>query len=258
MDPQHYRGLAFLLSLGSLPVACKPDGGGTTSDSGGSGSSGTGGPTTGPDTATSGGTGTEATGPTTSAGTGTQGTGATDTGSPGSLCEAVAEHGVTCDPMVDPAEALATCEAARKMYEQLNGPTCLLVYDALLECESQAACDDPDPCPAELEAILSCKPEPGPICEAYGAKYVECAPPGLPYGADYFAGYCQAYINFGLYMSGQPCGSALEELQSCLSMLPCADIEMGTGCEAQQMAVDMNCDFGERPPSGPRPARAPR
>ena len=96
------------------------------------------------------------------------------------------------------------------------------------------------------------------ICEAYGAKYVECAPPGLPYGADYFAGYCQAYINFGLYMSGQPCGSALEELQSCLSMLPCADFEMGTGCEAQQMAVDMNCDFGERPPSGPRPARAPR
>ncbi|MCY1061227.1 hypothetical protein [Nannocystis sp. SCPEA4] len=249
MESSTYRSLAFLFSLGTLPVACKPESHDTT-DGGTGGTSDTTdgatstaspttstGSTTADDSTTGPGTseGTDTTGPGTSEGTDTTG-GALD------ACEAYVAYALKCDPEAagTEAELLAYCTMWRNMIEASYGPTCLALHDAVNQCLAASDCEDPDACEAEMDAANGCLPEAGAACMMYATKQTECYGEPVPSSAE----GCQAYINSNAYYAGAPCGSALEEWYACLADLPCPEFQMRTGCDAEQEKVDEACAGG--------------
>jgi hypothetical protein len=241
MDNSSYHGLAFLLSLGTLPIACtvekgdsETDGattGGPTTDGTGTGTSGT---TGGSDGMTTGGTTT--TEPTSGTSSPTTG-GETETGGPLGPCEAYVAHAVKCDPSTDQAMELMSCHDEVQQFEAVYGSMCAVLFEEYLACLSESECDDDGACQAEVAAIESCAPEIGPICMAYGAKYAECYM--VPVEA---AGkYCQIAVNQGAFSYGPQCGAAYEEYFACFSELSCAELEMGMFCLAEQMGIEAAC-----------------
>lgn len=242
MDPSTYRGLTFLLSLGSLPLGCTITDGGTSGNS-----AGTNGTTGGGSDTTGGGSATD-TPTTTDAGTGgqTSGTGdastggAPTTGASDDPCAAYVAFLVMCDATLAGMEAdlLAECQQVRMVTGMVKGDACLALHDAYLDCIATAACDGADACQAAGDAAFECTPPPGDACKAYAAKYVECNP-GEDEAA--LAGDCQAYVNYGLAFGGPACGMAYEERYACLGALSCGDLGSGTGCEAQEMSIEQNC-----------------
>lgn len=237
MEPSTYRSLAFLFSLGTLPVACKPESHDTTDGGTGGTSDATDGATSTPPptTSTAGTTTDDSTGPGTSEGTDTTG-GALD------ACEAYVSYALKCDPEAagTEAELLAYCSMLRNLVEATSGPTCLALHDAAYQCLATSDCEDPDACAAEFDASDACLPEAGATCTMYAAKQTECYGEPVPSSA----GGCQAYINYHAYYSGAPCGSALEEWYACLANLPCPEFQMQSGCDAEQQKIDEACAGG--------------
>jgi hypothetical protein len=242
MDNTSYRGLAFLLSFGTLPIACKIEIGGSASDgttSGPTTDDPTGSDTTGASTGasdgmTTGGTG-GATGTTTTQPTGGSASD-TETGGPLSPCESYVAKAVMCEPELDPADELAQCQADRMSIEAINGPACAALYDALIECQAGLECMGMG-CEAETDALYNCSPEIGPVCMAYAMKYAECFMGDVAMEAK----YCQTNINSSAFMFGPECGTAYEEYFVCMTGLDCAAIEMGMGCEDKAMAIEAAC-----------------
>lgn len=180
------RGLAFLLSLGSLPIACTKEGGETdtkaSDPTGGSeGSSGSSGGVSG--TTTTGGsatTGTPTTGASDSGTTGepttgnnSQGfittassTGATDTDTGGPppvtdpTCIAYGAHIVECFPRYESYRQYigAYCEYYKKYGLRLDGQACADAFDAMYICFSVLPCEefmneDMPPCEKEVATV---------------------------------------------------------------------------------------------------------
>ncbi len=235
MEHSTYRGLAFLLSLGTLPLACKTDEGTTESGTG---------TTTGPGTSTDGsgsGTSVGASTLTDGSGSGSGSTGASSgsssdpTGGPGGICEQYAAFYLMCDPSGDKDQLIADCEALRKKQEGVYGPACLALHDAYIACLIAGTCDAN--CDAEGTAAYDCRPEVGPICQAYGMKYMDC----MLGDATETAQYCQVGLNTSAFQYGPACGTAYEELIACLNALDCAAFETHTGCEAQMTALGQAC-----------------
>lgn len=183
------RGLAFLLSLGSLPLGCFKDemsGGSGTSGAGTTGTAGTtGADTTGATTGepTVGLAGTSAadttTGETgTSAGdTSTGSSGASSSGEasgsgttqvdpvdPGDQCLAYAARLAACIPRYAGARPYfaALCEMTKQQGEQLDGQACRDALEAYFVCLATADCAEFDerglgPCPNQsLQAQVAC------------------------------------------------------------------------------------------------------
>lgn len=236
MDPDVRRNIAFLLSLGALP-ACNPDEIDPTTGSSGGGTSGVshGGTTGGAPTTSTGDTTTDGD----ATGSGTTG-GTDDTGGASEGCAAYVEYKLKCDleGSESPAELFAYCTMIRKQIAAIYGPACLTLHDAADACLAQSACDDPDPCAAEIDAANACMPEPEAACIAYAAKVAECYEDAMP---DEYAGGCQAYVNYRVYFAGPACGAALEDFYACLVDLPCAEFSSHAGCDAQQSAVFDAC-----------------
>lgn len=241
MDNSSYHGLAFLLSLGTLPIACTVEKGDSDSDgatTGGPttdvGTTGTTGTTGGSDGMTTGGTATgEPTSGTSSPTTG----GETETGGAAGPCEAYVAHSMMCDPEIDPVEELMGCQDNLKQAEAVYGAMCAMLYDEYLACLSQAECNDESACASEVMAIESCSPELGPICMAYGAKYAEC----YMVPTETAGKYCQIAVNQANFSYGPQCGAAYEEYFACFSELSCAELEMGNFCQAEQMGIETAC-----------------
>lgn len=245
MDNSH-RGLAFLLSLGTLPIACNPEkgdsdsdgattGGPTTNNPSSSGTT-TSGEVTESDGMTTGGTGSATgtsnptTGPTTSAGE-------TETGGPGGLCEKYVAHAMMCDPELDPVSELMYCETGLEMFGAVYGQMCGMLFEEYLACLTQAECNDEMACEAESMALYNCSPEIGPACTDYGDKYAECYM-GDPANV---AKYCQIAVNGGNFSYGPMCGMAYEEYYACTSKLSCMELMMGMACQTEAMAIDTAC-----------------
>jgi len=241
MEHSTYRGLAFLLSLGTLPLACKTDEG--TTDSGTGTTTGPGTSSEGSSSASSGTSAVTDTSGTDSAGTsGTSGSSSGSssgdpTGGPGGICEQYAAFYLMCDPSGSEDQLLEMCEALRKEREGVYGPACLALYDAYLTCIVVGTCDGTDPCEAEAMATYDCKPEIGAVCQAYGMKYMDCMLGDAAAAAE----YCQIGLNTSAFQYGPACGTAYEELIACLTALDCAEIENPVGCEAQMMALQQAC-----------------
>jgi hypothetical protein len=240
MDPSTYRCVAFLLSLGTMPIGCKPKDDGTTDG----GTGGTGDATGGTSEATDGATGstpTTSTGPTTTGSTTTGGTG--ETGGANESCAAYVAFQIQCDPEVAgmEAELFSYCAMMRTRVEAVYGPACLVAHDAVNHCFVENDCEDLDACAAELDASEACLPEAEAACTAFAAREAECYDEPVP---EYAAGACQVYVNYLAYQNGPPCGAALEEWYACLVDLPCVEFEMQTGCDAQQEAIDPACGAG--------------
>lgn len=242
MDNSSYHGLAFLLSLGTLPIACTIQKGGSESD----GATTTG--STTDDTGTTGGTGTTGTTgattsePTTSeptTGEPTSGTSSPTTGEPLGPCEAYVAKVIMCDPEADAAEELMDCETERELQEVTSGPTCAALYDEALLCFAGTACEDDAGCEAELDALYACSPEIGPVCQAYGMKYGEC----FMEDPLEVSKYCQTNLNVITFMNGPACGAAYEDYYVCMTGLDCAALETGMGCEDKQAAIETACGF---------------
>lgn len=223
MEPSTCRSLAFLLSLGTLPLACKPEPGDTTDG-------GTDGTSSGTDSAGSTDTPTTAT---------TDGSGTPD---PGNLCQTYVALEVKCDPTLAGMEPmlLAECQKDLTQFAAIRGPACVALLEQFLACR-ETSCDE-KACAAEAEAVETCYPEPGEVCQAFGAKQFECFPTN--YDAAYFAGYCQYSINYGAYVSGAACSAAFEEQFACLSALSCGELQNGVPCSAEDDKVFELCAFG--------------
>jgi hypothetical protein len=241
MESSAYRSLAFLFSLGSLPIACGPNDDDTTGGSGGA---------TDPTTGTTDGTPTTTTTTTTGDPTAEPTTGdtsepgtTTDTGGAGEACEAYVAYLIKCEPEAEAMKDmyLAYCAMIRGQVEAIYGPVCLAAHDAVYECLQASDCADEAACEAEIEASGGCFPEAGAACTAFGAKEAECYDEPVP---DYAAGSCQVYLNSQVYYSGPACGEALEEWFACLVDLPCLEFEMQAGCEAQRDAITNACGGG--------------
>jgi hypothetical protein len=170
-----YRGLAFLLSLGSLPIACtRPDNdddtGGDTTTPGTNPTTGeatdpTSTPTTTPDATTSS-TGDTQTGGTETGGTATVTTTAPTTGSdprdseeppPATdpTCLAYAEKFVECEPRYAryQEQYAQQCELYKEYGFRADGQMCLDALEALYVCLSMADCAEEGACAAENMAI---------------------------------------------------------------------------------------------------------
>lgn len=229
MDSTTYRGIAFLLSLGALPIACEPNEDGGTDD-------GTGGTSDATD-----GAGTTSGAPTTSSDGTTGESGTTGgMGDPAGSCALYVEYVKRCNPDGEETEAelYSYCSMTRKRVEAVYGPDCLVAHDAVNECLATIACDDPDPCPDEIDASNLCTPAAGAGCMAFAAKEAECYDTPEP---EYAAGACQVYVNDRAYYFGAACGAAFEELYVCLVDLPCPDFLMREGCDAEQAKLDTAC-----------------
>lgn len=231
MEPSTYRGLTFLLSLGALPIACNPEKGGTTDG-------GSGGTTADDGTSSDGGVTTS--GSTGAGSTDTGSTGSTDTGGTSGACAAYVAFKVMCDPSLAGMEAqlLADCETERKKTAIIYGEACVAPLDAANECVAMSGCGAQDPCTAEWMAVENCLPEPGPVCQAYAAKVVECMP-GT--NLEFEAGSCQADLNDVQYYSGPGCGAAYEEYYACIAELSCSELAMDVFCDPQVKKLEAEC-----------------
>lgn len=159
MDRSPHRGLAFLLSLGTLPIACKVDDKNETD--GGTSTTGTGdGPgTTGAPTTTAGGSDGDATA-TGSDATGTEtGSDATsgETGAAGDICETYATRYLECMPRADMAMILMYCQNTLEMLSYY-GPACGMAAEDYYVCLTGLSCPDlpsAKGCEAEEEQIAT-------------------------------------------------------------------------------------------------------
>jgi hypothetical protein len=163
-----YRGLAFLVSMGSLPIAC-------TGEKGDDGSSdGTGTPSTDPSspagtTTPDGGTESTTAGPgstptdataTDATATDATATDATTDGNP--VCDQLAAHYVDCDPTyaMYAAEIAADCDYYIAFGMMTDGPACAEAFEAFYACLSTLACDDEQGCD-DAQIGVACPSLPG-------------------------------------------------------------------------------------------------
>ncbi|MEZ4380549.1 MAG: hypothetical protein R3A79_04340 [Nannocystaceae bacterium] len=245
-----YRHLAFLMSLGAIPLGCAGDDASSGSDSATTS-------TTTTDATTS--TGTTGDSSTSTAATGTDSdsaattdasttasetTGDTTTGGPEGACATWAAKYVECFPGDGSyREVINECETARDSYIDSYGEACGVAFEGFFACLGEASCaalDEQDYdtiCPeAYVGVLMSCYPAVEDTCAAFGAKYNEC------YGEDspVPAYDCQLELSMALDTSAE-CGEATEELYVCLTGLDCADFETETGCDAQFDAIGKAC-----------------
>ena len=211
-----YRGLAFLLSLGSLPIACnkgdsESDTTGDTDDTG-PGTEVTGGPA--PTTSVGGST-------TTSASEGASSTGSSDTSTDATTGDTT---GTTGELDTGNTEPQVTTFLTSNTDTGDTGDT------------GDTFGDTGEPLP----------PPTDPVCLAYAAHIVECNPGYAGYRT-YIAQYCEYYKSIGLRADGQACADAFEAYYVCATKLDCADILEG-GCLEESMAANAACpslDEGE-------------
>ena len=252
MDPS-CRHLAFLLSLGAVPLACTGDDTSTTSDSDTASSTGTATTTatatdtttgsatetggTGTDSGTDGTTTTDSTGDETAGETTSETTGETTGG--GSLCEDFANFYVECSDEGTYRSGLAYCMAFLDS-AVLYGEDCLSAFESLIKCQTTQTCREYNGglgCDQEYVALeTACVPEVGETCAAYGAAYEACDGPDE--GLDV---YCQQEINGYTSEYGEECGQAVDDYFACLSALDCADLLDETGCEKEETLIDDLC-----------------
>lgn len=250
MDSSSSRSLAFLLSLGGVPLACVGGSGetdtassdattsaGTTTGSAGTESTGT---MTGTMTGSS---GTDSDGMTTSTSTTGETSVGESTGEPAEGCEAWAEKYVECYPREALREVLAYCEMTQAELGENVGAGCASAFGALYACLAGATCEQIESedfytiCP-EAYAVVDelCGLEVGETCAAFAEKYAECFDelPGIDLS-------CEETLNES-YDISIACGVAQEELFVCLNGLDCASFENDVGCEAEGDARDLACE----------------
>ncbi|MCB9566910.1 MAG: hypothetical protein H6710_06815 [Myxococcales bacterium] len=247
MDSSSYRHLAFLLSLGGIPLACTSDDTSSTSDTSPTGTTSGGTATTtgsASDTTTagtdSGGSGSGTMGAT--SGSTSSGTTASETtGGPAGACESYTTKYVECNPGESYDDILAGCQEAKMYWEQEYGPACAAAFDALNGCLADQECADfPDSelCAADYAAFNeACAPEIGEVCAAFATKYAECSGED----ASYFAKYCQIGLNEATMEYGAACGMAYEEYYACLTGLSCAELGGDNACPDEAAAIDVAC-----------------
>lgn len=175
MNP-NYRGIAFLLSLGSLPLGCpgeKNDTDGNADTGPGTTAMGTGTTAVGTDT------GTTASEPTTTVETGSTettvmtATTLDDTGNTGETeepppptdptCLAYASHYVECIPREARYQVYLAqyCESLKGFGLAEDGPACADAIEAYFVCMSTIDCADlgmEEPCPAQVAAVNAACP----------------------------------------------------------------------------------------------------
>lgn len=209
----NYRGMAFLLSLGSLPL------GGCGDDEEQTSGLSTLGPITtqsdnGGDSAATSGTGTTAVDdPTTNDTT----TDADLTTGPGPTTNSTMTAPMTGDPATGEPED-PTNASEPQMTTFVTGNT------------------DDTGFPGETEF-----PETGGyggrICGPYADKIAEC----FQRNPAMVLEYCEYSIGMGGRADGPACAQAFEAFFACVSQLDCGSIEMSTGCEGEDMGVTRSC-----------------
>jgi hypothetical protein len=196
-----YRGVAFLLSLGTLPVACGEDKDPSATTDTGNGPS----PITDVDPGDS--STTAPVDPTTAGRTTTDPSG-------------------TTAPQDSTSTGTSTSEPPDPTTSEPQATTFLTTNTT---SEGTDDTGPPDFPPIEHE-----------VCQEYVDHIVECFPRYRDY-AGYIGYYCDGYINAGARADGPGCAAALEALFACFNALACADIDDEGNCVPEQMAVEVAC-----------------
>ncbi len=239
MDYLTKRNLAFLLSIGTLPLGCSGDDGttdGTTDETDGT----TDGTT---DATTDATTDSEPTDATTD-------DEPTTTGTPEGVCESYAQSVVTCYGEDYQQEYLDYC--AQSLQEAAAwSPECLAGWESYYVCISALDCDpsdaDVDACDAlSVSTFFACNPTPGPVCAAYGDKLGDCSE---DLDGPLNAVGCQNTIDTGTLHS-EACGQAREDYFACRTALDCSELtQQGIGfpdpCEETFATAQEECDSSE-------------
>ncbi|MEZ4451845.1 MAG: hypothetical protein R3B09_20445 [Nannocystaceae bacterium] len=240
MGTSRSHGLAFLLSLGAIPLAC--------TDGEGESSAGSTGDTTGATGMTTGSTSTstsatEATESSSASGTTTSAmtTEGSTTGADDELCSAYAQKVVECYPRTGYAATLCYCQNQRDFGAALDG-ACRAAIDGWLQCQALASsCDLVSECEAEDDAVSDLcegQPTPGAACVAWGDHYAAC------YGARYAdpaAAYCQSYALSLTHSYGIACGEAYEDLYACLAAAECGADDFEETCPEERSHYEKAC-----------------
>ncbi len=257
MDPSSTRHLAFLLSLGGVPLACTGEetGSDSATTSTTSADVASGGTTTASGGDTSSATTTEATGDGGDGNSGTTGattstsflttnsTGETTepTGGDDSVCEGWASKYVECYPRGIYDDLFAYCEGSVDEYSAMYGAECEAAVLGLLDCYASSTCAEFDSGEMCIYAYYTfeelCSPAPEGGCLAYEQKYIEC----LGDVEESPAKDCQATINDGFNDFGEACGQAHEDFYARLTGLDCADFGSHEDCAEEGTALDEVC-----------------
>ncbi len=202
--------------------------------------------------------------------------GSSSTGEPMGLCELWGENQAMCygyygnaayytnqcydyvlnylDPMCGvPASALYLCQAAGCF------ANCGTEYEDLQECNElvqymELGCDMLPIVPAVGPVLPQCTTfiDQVEVCTAAGF-YIPFFSGIVMYSPAYADYYCaQGFVIVSGYVPqvlGDPCGGAYEELLTCLTALPCNELELavfdgGGACQAQHDAVTCRCELG--------------
>lgn len=163
--------LAFLLSLGALPLGCDGDTSGGGSESSGDGSDGN-------TTSTSmGHTSTTGVDETSESEGSSSGSGSTSEGGI-SICHSLAAKYVECELSPSYESALAYCKEILSTAGQFYGEECEEMYSNLLDCYASSTCvelNSGEACLAEAQQVLStCTTVVGATCQTYGLKAMMC------------------------------------------------------------------------------------
>lgn len=259
VDGSDYRGVAFLLSLGVVPIACFHDGGEVETSAGVSATMTTSSATTGESEGSEGTAGTETAGTegtskgtsegtsTTEGATATEGTteGSSSTGDGTSSgtsgvaagCAAYAEHLVDCG-LVDPEDEAVPLSYCLDVFASavLAGEDCVAASESAVACLAEADCralDSGDACPAELAAYFdACS-----VCAAYAAKAELCDAPN----PEELAAECTDLLNFSK-SAGVFCEKAATDYYECLSDLDCEEFDDPLSCAIERDIVESACD----------------
>jgi hypothetical protein len=208
----HYHHLAFLLSLGGVPLACAGD------DAGGDGEP----------AATAGTLGTAA--PDMSSGTGDE----------ASLCEKWAEQSVECRPEDGAFEEVVTvCEAT--FSEGAAKPGCHAALAEYYTCYTAAICDpawtDETCYDAYVGVLAGCYVTVGETCAAFAEWIASC------YGEESLPMYavdCQVELDDAAAISPD-CGQSMEAWADCMVANDCADAIDDGACDDAQMTAMQTC-----------------
>ena len=239
MDSTRSQHLAFLLSLGTIPLACTDGDDGSGSDSTATTTATTTDATTTDATATTTTTDATTSGSATmgeTAGT-TDATGTTGTTTGGleGACESYWMKQAECYPRyyTDVSGYINDCMATLAGLGQVFGPACADAYSAYLECVGGLSCDalmEPmNACEAlSMTQGEACVVVPGSTCLAFAEKIAMCDPRT---DVDEAAEFCQFEISAGTLEYGEACGKVTEERYACLSELSCAEFEGPNVCD---------------------------
>lgn len=168
-----------------------------------------------------------------------------DDAGPGDQCPALCDKLSTCgDPSAD--TCASTCAAEGEPYDYI-GAGCRAIYDEYNLCRTDLGCGDlqtdagPTPCSDIREQLYTSERCTTDLCDRHADRVVECGLVAPEYRQNH-ALECSSAIAETVAV-GPDCTAKSEALYECILALSCAQIDAADGCDAEEDAQNIACDY---------------